>query len=739
MNTELSNLGSAAMSVDRLCAAPQASDIRSQAGSLVEVFRHRARVQPDQIAFTFLRSGETIVSEDRTYAEFDRQARAVATRLQHLCQAGDRALLMFDSGLDYIAALAGCLYAGVIAVPVFPPDPMRVARTLPRLEAIVHDAQASVLLGKSSDLAWAGAMLGQIAGLGELVSSDAIDLRLADQWAQPCLERNSPAFLQYTSGSTGAPKGVLVQHGSVLANMSQMEQMIDLDNALVCTWLPPYHDMGLVGGILQCWYSGRRNVMLSPLTFFQQPLRWLRAVAMYRATTIAAPDFAYELCVRKIKPDDRRGLDLTCLRLALSGAEPVRAATMARFVEAFAECGVREEIFCPCYGMAEATLLVSAARIAAAPVVRTYDAVELSRNIARPTDAAGARTRTLVGCGRTPEGQRLTIVDPQSLTALGSRQVGEIWVAGPNVASEYWRNPTDSRATFQAFTSDGQGPFLRTGDLGFVDADELFISGRCKDLIIVRGRNYHPQDIEQSIETCHPAIKPRGGAAFSIDDGGREQVIVVQEVARPTKVDLNEISQVVRRVVLEAHDLVLDSVVLVRLGTIPKTTSGKIQRQACRALYMCGELEPLGEWRTWPRGAEPECYAPPRNPLEAQLAVAWAEALGVQRVGIFDSFFDLGGSSLLATQLISRLSPQLGVDIPLADLFNRPTIAAMAELIAQLCAVRKAADVALLEYLNGLSDDDAELILAGRGKTHAGPLFTFPSNGASARDNASTT
>jgi len=657
--------------------------------------------------------------------------------LQRLCRPGDRALLMYEAGLDYIAALAGCLYAGVVAVPVFPPDPLRVARTLPRLEAIVNDAQASVLLGTSSDLAWAGAMLGQIAGLGELVPSDTVDLTLADWWAPPSLDRNSPAFLQYTSGSTGSPKGVLVRHGNVLANLAQIAQMIDLDDALVCTWLPPYHDMGLVGGILQCWYSGRRNVMLSPLAFFQQPLRWLRAVATYRATTIAAPDFAYDLCVRKIKPDDRRGLDLTCLRLALSGAEPVRAATISRFVEAFAACGVREEIFCPCYGMAEATLLVTASKIPTAPAVRTYDAEELSRNIAHPA-AAAAQSRTLVGCGRTPEGQRLAIVDLQSRAVLGPRQVGEIWVAGPNVASEYWRQPAESRATFQAFTANGEGPFLRTGDLGFVDGDELFISGRCKDLILVRGRNYHPQDIEQSVEACHPAIKARGGAAFSIDEVGWEPVIIVQEVVHPTKVDLDEVSRAVRRAVLEAHDLTLDAVVLVRAGTIPKTTSGKIQRQACRALYLSGELEPLGVWQAPASVPPPESYVPPRNPLEAQLAKAWAEVLGIERVGVFDSFLDLGGSSLLATQLISRLSPQLGVDIPLTDLFDRPTIAALAELIARRRVARETADVALLEYLNGLSDEDAESMLARREVTHASPLFMFSSNGSGTHDNAST-
>ena len=705
-----------------------AGDIGRQAESLVEVFDRRAAEHPDRIAFTFLPSGEEAVPEDRSYGALDRQARAIAARLQQICRPGDRVLLMYDAGLDYVAALAGCLYAGVLAVPVFPPDPLRVARVLPRLEAIVKDAQASVLLGTASDLAWAGAMLGQIDGLGQLVPSNTIDKELAEHWTAPRLNRNTPAFLQYTSGSTGTPKGVLIRHGNVLANMTQMEQMIDVENAVVCTWLPAYHDMGLVGGIFQCWYSGRRNVMLSPLAFFQQPLRWLRAVADFRATTIAAPDFAYDLCVRKIKPKDRRDLDLSSLRLALSGAEPVRAETIDRFVEAFGECGVKKEVFCPCYGMAEATLMVTASKPGTAPTVRSYDAEQLSRNVAVPVDGTGPRARTLVGCGQVAARERVVIVDCASREMLGSRQVGEIWIAGPNVATEYWGRQEASMATFQAFTTSGDGPFLRTGDLGFIDGEELFISGRAKDLIIIRGRNYHPQDIEQSIENCHDAVKPRGAAVFSIDTDGQERMVVVQEVARPNRVDLQEVSRSVRRAILSAHELTADAVVLVRSGALPKTTSGKLQRHACREQYLRGELDVLDAWQAPKRRPDGASYVAPRNEMEAMLAEVWSEVLGVERVGVFDSFLDLGGSSLLATQLISRLAPQIGEQIPLGDLFDRPTIAALADLIRHRAITREAADAGLIEYLNGLSDEVVESMLAGRNVGRAGTHSPAPSS-----------
>jgi acyl-CoA synthetase (AMP-forming)/AMP-acid ligase II/acyl carrier protein len=725
----------AATTADVRFPAQGAGEAGLRAANLVEVFRRRASAHPHATALTFL-AGPESAPEDRSYAQLDVQARAIAAELQRLAAPGQRALLMYDAGLDYVAALAGCLYAGIVAVPVFPPDPLRATRVLPRLEAIVNDAQATLVLGTASDLAWAGALLGKMPGVRSLVSSDTVDTCRAGDWRAPELDRATPAFLQYTSGSTGLPKGVLIRHGNVLANLAQMEQLLDVPDAVACLWLPAYHDMGLVGGILQCWYSGRHNHMLSPLAFFQQPLRWLRAVADYRATSIAAPDFAYDLCVRKIKPEERKNLDLSCLRIAMSGAEPVRAATIDRFVEAFRVCGVQREIFCPCYGMAEATLLVTASKVGAAPVVRSYDALQISQNYAARVEAASDAALTLVSCGRPPAGQRVAIVDRETRITLPERQVGEIWVSGANIATEYWGRPAESQATFRAFTADGKGPFLRTGDLGFIDGGELFISGRCKDLIIIRGRNYHPQDIEPSVEQCHAALRPRAGAAFSIDKDGREQLIIAYEVARPKKVDLAEVARAVRRAVLEDHDLIVDAVVLIRAGTIPKTTSGKIQRHLCREQFLACELDIVHAWESADDAALAIGYVPPRNELESELVTAWAEVLGVERVGVFDSFFDLGGNSLMATQLVSRLAPRFGVEVPLADLFDRPTIAALAELIMARRAALDAADAELLNRLEGLSEAETAALLARAENGHTTtPLHTDGSPAAHATHN----
>ncbi|HEY2840983.1 MAG TPA: AMP-binding protein [Pirellulales bacterium] len=689
-----------------------------QARTLVDVYRGRAAGQPDRMAFTFLLDGEE-ETRAATYGELDRQARAIAAHLQQVAAPGDRALLMYDAGLEYVAALAGCLYAGVVAVPVFPPDPVRTARTLPRLEAIVTDACAKVLLGAASDLAWAGSLLGQLPALKTLVSSDKVELAMADQWREPAIDRDTLAFLQYTSGSTGAPKGVMVRHGNLLSNMDQMERTIDIDDAVACTWLPAYHDMGLIGGIFQCWYSGRHNVLMAPLAFFQHPLRWLRAIERYRATTIAAPDFAYDLCVRKTTPAERATLDLSSLRLILSGAETVRIETINRFVEAFAPCGVRREMFMPCYGMAETTLRVTNGLRGAGPTLRHFDAAQLAQNRAAPVASGQEHALALVGCGFGVAEQEIVIVDPQTLEPLFPGQIGEIWVSGPHVAAGYWGRPEQSEQTFQARTSCGQGPFLRTGDLGFLDQGELFISGRLKDLIIVRGKNHHPQDIEHTAEESHEALKPHGNAAFSVELGGRERVIIIQEVARPKKFDLEEISRGIRAAVLAEHDVVLDGVALVRGGSVPKTTSGKIQRHACRAQFLAGELSPLHAWQA-PLGPEQNAvetaeYVAPRTETERLLAETWSEVLGLERCGVFDNFFDLGGHSLMATQLVSRLAPRFGVEVPLGELFDRPTIAALAEIIDSRRAAQQTADAdaerELLDRLDNMSDAEARAML----------------------------
>lgn len=686
-----------------------------QAKSLVDVFRARADAQSEQVAFTFLVDGER-QTKQLTYGQLDQRARALAVRLRHTCEPGSRALLMYDAGLDYLVALAGCLYAGVVAVPVFPPDPLRVARTLPRLRSVMQDADPAIILGDASSLAWVAPLLGDAWAGERLFATDHLDESLADEWSNPELTRQTLALLQYTSGSTGEPKGVMLRHGNVLENLNQIESSIDIDDAVVVTWLPAYHDMGLIGGLLQCWYSGRHNVLLSPLMFFQRPMRWLEAIASYRATTAGAPDFAYDLCVRKSMPEERDELDLSSWQIALSGAEPVRAETIDRFVAAFAGSGVRREIFCPCYGLAEATLLVACAEVGSAPQVGNFDGPRLAEGHAVRSQPGSPEGRSLVSSGHTPVDQYLGIVDPISRERLADGRVGEIWTRGANVAAGYWNRPEESASVFQAFTADGAGPYLRTGDLGFVDQGELYPSGRLKDVIIVQGRNYYPPDIEQSIEGCHPAVKPYACAVFGLDEQGREAVVVVQEVLRPKHHDLDEVARQVRQAVLAAHDLGVDHVVLIKQGSIPKTTSGKIQRHACREQMLSGDLRIVHHWHAFSDRAAASPAAPfiaPRSATETVLADAWSDVLGVERVGIHDNFFDLGGTSLLVTQLVNRLARRWNLTFTLEDLFGRPTIAELALWIDAQVEQQDRSEQAFLAMLEELSDEEAAERLNG--------------------------
>ncbi|MBX7072951.1 MAG: AMP-binding protein [Pirellulales bacterium] len=688
--------------------AQGAGEVGRRAASLVEVFRARAAQQPDHIAFTFLVDDEQ-PARDMTYGELDRRALAIAARLSQLAPPGARALLAYDAGLEYIAALAGCLYAGMVAVPVYPPDPMRVQRTLPRLERIVADSQATLLLGSSIDLAWASAMLGAIPGVESLVATNEIADVGNVGWSPPALSRDTLAILQYTSGSTGDPKGAMLQHGNILHNLAQIEAVIDIDDAIVASWLPAYHDMGLIGGILQCWYSGRRNIMLSPVSFCQRPLRWLRAISEYRVTTSASPDFGYDLCVRKSTPDERLGLDLSCWRLALSGAEPVRPRSIERFCEAFAPFGARREMFRPSYGLAEATLMVACSPKDSSLAVRSFDAHQLERNRLVPVAEDHLGARQIVSCGAVVPELQLAIVDPQSRRRLPANVVGEVWVAGQNVASGYWNSPAETAATFGAHDADGAGPFLRTGDAGFLRDGELYISGRLKDLMIVGGRNYFPQDVERAVEASHEAFKSYGGAAFSIEGAAGEAVVVVQEVARPKRCDLDELSRIARWAVLEAHDLAIESVVLVQQGAIPKTTSGKVQRRACRDLFARGELPVLHVWQAPPRGRSEHSapLAPPRNATEQALVDAWRDVLGISQVGVDDHFLDLGGHSLMAARLANRLAVEFGVQVQLSELFERPTVAAMAEWIDARRAAQIDAGRQLLDELESISEEEA--------------------------------
>ena len=583
--------------------------------TLVDLLRQRAECQADDRAYTFLVDGEA-EEVHLTYRELDRQARAIGAWLESQDLKDQRALLLYPPGLDFIATFFGCQYAEVIAVPHYPP---RMNRASSRIQAIAADSGATVALTTDAILARVRPLIDQTPGLKVLrwLSTDQIvhgtDQGYEQQWQRPQITGDTLAFLQYTSGSTGTPKGVMLSHSNLLHNSALIAHAFEhTRSASGVFWLPSYHDMGLVGGILQPLYIGRPNILMAPIAFLQEPVRWLQAISRYRATTSGGPNFAFDLCVRRITSDERAALDLSSWTVAFTGAEPVRVETLERFAEMFAPCGFRPEAFYPCYGLAEATLLVSGGYKTAPPVVRWFDDKSLKANRVVPIAVGESGGRALVGCGQTMPDQRAAIVDPTRLTRMPTGQVGEVWVSGPSIAQGYWQRTDETTETFRAYLQDtGEGPFLRTGDLGFMHDGELFVTGRVKDLVIVHGCNHYPQDIEATVARSHPGVRAGWGAAFTVGEGPKPKLVVIQELERRHWAEATQVIGSIRRDVARGHELVVDSIVLVRAGGIPKTSSGKIQRHACRDAFLDRSLEVVAEWH---RTGIDEPLAAPSDP-----------------------------------------------------------------------------------------------------------------------------
>lgn len=577
---------------------------------LVSLLRQHTEQKPHKRIYTYLLDGE---SEEAhlTYAQLEEQARAIAALLQAHNASGERALLLYPPGLAYIAAFMGCLFANVVAVPAYPPDPTRLNRTLPRLQAIAADSQAKIVLTIEPVLQMASFLFSYAPDLEALdwLATDTVDKALATVWQQPSINQDSLAFLQYTSGSTAAAKGTMLTHRNLCYNLAQIHRCFGhSEDSQGVIWLPPYHDMGLIGGILQPLYGDFPVVLMSPIDFLKRPFRWLQAVSRYQATTSGGPNFAYELCVRKITPEQRATLDLSHWDVAFNGAEPVRYETLRRFAEVFTPAGFRYQAFYPCYGLAEATLIATGGVKETTPVVQAVNVQALAQDEVMQEDIAHPAAQTVVGCGHSLIGQQLVVVNPQTCQPCPNTKVGEIWLSGPGVAAGYWNQPEETMRAFHAFLANGTGPFLRTGDLGFLQDGELFITGRLKDLIIIRGQNYYPDDIEQTITQSHSALRPGCGAAFSVPIEGEERLIHVQEVdasisqsrrnsdARlASDVDLQSVFGAVRQAVARMYQLQLHGVVLIKPHSIPKTSSGKIQRQATRSAFLAGELDKVGE------------------------------------------------------------------------------------------------------------------------------------------------
>ncbi|MBD2208742.1 fatty acyl-AMP ligase [Nostoc linckia FACHB-104] len=573
----------------------QLPQIENQFSSFVELLQYRAQTQPEKIAFTFLENGE-IVANSLTYYSLEQQAKAIASQLQITEKIGNRALLLYPPGLEFMAAFFGCLFAGVVAVPAYPP---RRNQNLSRLLAIVANAQATVILTTKSLLPQLQEWFSHSAELAaiKLFATDDLDINLAINWQPPQLSQDTLAFLQYTSGSTGQPKGVMVSHGNLLNNSQCIRQSCELTpESVSVTWLPSFHDMGLIDGILQPIYTGFLGIVMPPASFVQQPLRWLKAISQYRATHCGGPNFGYDLCVRKITSEQIQQLDLSSWNSAYCGAEPISRETLEKFATLFSACGFRSSAFYPCYGLAEATLMVSGGLLQDEPIYCAVETTALENNRVVISQGENTKVKQLVGCGRAWLDTKIAIAHPETLTQCQPDEIGEIWVSGETVAGGYWERPQETQQNFHAYLADtGQGPFLRTGDLGFVRDGELFVTGRIKDVIIIRGRNHYPQDIEITVEQSHPALRPSCGAAFTITSNGQEKLIVVQEVERNClrKLDSEAVIIAIRQAVAQQHELQVYASFLIKTNTIPKTSSGKIQRRLCRDKLIKGELEIL--------------------------------------------------------------------------------------------------------------------------------------------------
>jgi acyl-CoA synthetase (AMP-forming)/AMP-acid ligase II len=556
----------------------------SEALTILDLIHRWGQARPDRPAFRFLR-GDEPAGHELSFAALQRNTAVTAHALRARAPSGSRAILLFDTEPGFVAAFFGCLAAGLVAVPV---DPPHGRRAWGGIERIVADCEpALVLTTRVIENRWHEelARLAESRALRVLAIDDVLAAAdVAPETARVACAPRAIAFLQYTSGSTAQPKGVMVTHANVMANVRMLEEAFALTaDEQIVGWLPLFHDMGLVGFVLVPAYLGCTSTILSPAAFLEKPARWLRAISRFRGTISSSPNFGYELCCAKIREEDRRDLDLSSWRAALNGSEPVSARTMRRFEESFAGQRFGAGVFRPCYGMAEATLLISATR-ANAPM-RVLDA---ARAAGGPADAAFRIEATdVVGCGRPSSGGSIAIVDPATGRECGAGRIGEVWFSGDNVAAGYWQNPAATAETFGAHLDGSAAPYLRTGDLGCVDEAELFLVGRLKELIIVRGRNVAPQDIETAVSTAHEALRAGHVAAVTVTDDGEPQLAIVAEISREhwRTFDPDAVVDAILQAVHNEFGLAAAVVTLLRPGGMPKTTSGKLKRLACRRRF----------------------------------------------------------------------------------------------------------------------------------------------------------
>ncbi|MEG4215636.1 amino acid adenylation domain-containing protein [Microcoleus sp. Pol14C6] len=688
--------------------------------NLVELLKNRALHQPEQ-KYTFLLDGKTETAS-LTYRELDAIARSHAVRLQTLGVTGERALLLFPPGLDYLAAFFGCLYAKVIAVPLYPP---KLKRNLAKISAIAKDAGATVAIAPARHLENLEQLCEQAPDLKAMrwLSAEALSDD-GEKWQQPPIHSDSVAYLQYTSGSTSTPKGVMVSHANVLYNIEYIHRGFDHDaESVAVTWLPHFHDMGLIDGLLKPLYLGIPSYFMPPAAFIQNPMCWLEAISRYKATHSGGPNFAYDLCASKISKmlgDGEKMLDLSSWRVAYNGAEPIHKETLERFTQTFEPCGFQADAFCPAYGMAETTLKIATVRSGTTPTFLPVDAGALENNHIVEVAEGDRGARTLVGCGFPEFGTKVAIVNPESLMQCQPQEVGEIWVAGETVARGYWNRPEETEKTFQAYLSDtSEGPFLRTGDLGFLRDRELFVTGRLKDLIIIRGRNLYPQDIERTAERSHPSLRQGAIAAFSVEVAGEEQLVIVQELqSRKAPDNAEEIISAIRSSIAQEYEVQIYGVVLIKPGSIPKTTSGKIQRRAACADFIADNLEvvassilELADSVEIDNQLTREILL--RAELEEQQAqleiylrqqVARVLKVSVSQIHSAQGFSNFGLDSLAVFEFRNQIETDLKIALSIEDLFQELSLAQLAAKILEKLVLVQAPKIASIQTVSRLQN-----------------------------------